>query len=163
MGQDQNNEQQQNNPQPQTPGAPPPADQSPPPGGQASGGQAPPPGGQQPVAGGMSIDTWNMLCHLIALSAIVTGWIGAIVGPLVIWLIKKDEMPSVDYHGKKALNFNISVAIYMVVASVLIVAIIGFLLVPAVFIFWLVFVIKASVDANNGKDVSYPLTIQFMK
>jgi uncharacterized Tic20 family protein len=49
---------------------------------------------------------WGMLCHLSALSAYVTGF-GGILGPLIVWLIKKDTMPFVDDQGKESLNFQI--------------------------------------------------------
>ena len=50
--------------------------------------------------------TWAMLCHLSAVAGFVIPF-GSILGPLVVWLIKKDEMPIVDLHGKKSLNFQI--------------------------------------------------------
>ena len=54
--------------------------------------------------------TWAMLCHLSALAGFIIPF-GSVLGPLIIWLIKKDEMPIVDVHGKKALNFQITMAI----------------------------------------------------
>ena len=95
-----------------------------------------------------------------------TGYIipfGNIIGPLIIWLIKKDQSAWVDQHGKEALNFQISVAIYAIVAGILTLVVIGILLLIAVGIFSLVMIIIASVKANNGEMYYYPLTIRFIK
>ena len=105
---------------------------------------------------------WAMLAHLSTFTFFLTG-IGAIVGPLVVWLIKKDESPFVDAHGKEALNFNISVAIYGIVAGLLVFIGIGLLLVPAVLIFWGVMAVIAAIRANAGEYYQYPLTIRFIK
>ncbi len=85
-----------------------------------------------------------MACHLSALSAFVTG-IGYIIGPLVVWLIKKDDYPLVDDQGKEAINFAISMTIYYAVAAVLVLAIVGAILLVALGIFHFIEVIIASV------------------
>jgi len=103
-----------------------------------------------------------MFCHLSALSGFVIPF-GAILGPLVLWLMKREEFPLVDVEGKKALNFQISVAIYMIVAVVLMFVLIGILLLPLVFLFWLIFTIIGAVKTNSGDDFQYPLTITFLK
>src|SRR5687768_9744196 len=71
---------------------------------------------------------WAMICHLAALSGFVIP-LGNVLGPLVVWLIKKDTMPLVDKHGKEALNFQITVTIAMVISIVLMFVLIGILLV----------------------------------
>lgn len=63
--------------------------------------------------------TWGMLCHLTALCCWVGVPFGNIVGPLIVWLIKKDETPLVDEQGKESLNFQISISIYAIVAAIL--------------------------------------------
>ena len=85
------------------------------------------------------------------------------IGPLVIWLIQKDKHPSIDAHGKEALNFQITVAICAAVAAVLVIVIIGFFLLAAVGVANLVFCIIAGVAANEGKPYRYPLTFRFIK
>jgi uncharacterized Tic20 family protein len=105
---------------------------------------------------------WGMLCHLGALAGYLIPF-GNIVGPLVVWLIKKEQMPFVDDQGKESLNFQISVTIYAIVSGILILALIGFLLLPAVLIFGLVMVIIAAVKANGGEAYRYPLCIRFLK
>ena len=61
--------------------------------------------------------TWGMLCHLLALTGLVIP-IGVIVGPLIMWLVKKDESEFVDYHGKESLNFQITMMIGVVIGFI---------------------------------------------
>ncbi len=107
--------------------------------------------------------TWGMLCHLSALAGFIGVPFGNIVGPLVVWMIKKDELPFVDDQGKEALNFQISLTIYALVSGILILLLIGIVLLPAVLIFGLVMVIVASLKANSGEAYRYPLSIRFIK
>lgn len=106
--------------------------------------------------------TWGMLCHLGALAGYVIPF-GNIVGPLIAWQIKKDTSEFVDYHGKEALNFQITVTIAMFVSILLILVIIGIFLLIAIPIIDLVLVIIAAVKASNGELYRYPLTIRFIK
>jgi uncharacterized Tic20 family protein len=106
---------------------------------------------------------FGMLCHLTALAGLLTGGIGAIIGPLVVWMIKKNEMPFVDDQGKEALNFNITVFIAAFVAFLLIAVAIGAILLPAVGIYWLIYTIIASMKANEGVYYRYPIAIRFIK
>lgn len=106
--------------------------------------------------------TWAMLCHLSALAGFIVPF-GSIIGPLIVWLIKKDEMPIVDVHGKKALNFQITMAIAYLVCFVLIFAVIGLILLPLVAIFGFVMVVLASIKANEGKEFNYPFSLNLIK
>lgn len=54
---------------------------------------------------------YAMLCHLVAFSGFIIPF-GSIIGPLVMWLIKKEESEFINYHGKESLNFQISIAIW---------------------------------------------------
>ena len=105
--------------------------------------------------------TWGMLCHLSALSAFVTG-IGAILGPLIVWLIKKDQSAFVDAQGKESVNFQLSCLLYFIISGLLVLVLIGIPLLIALSVFWLVEVIIASVAANNGTYHKYPLCIRFI-
>jgi uncharacterized protein len=107
---------------------------------------------------------WAMFCHLSALSGynILPG-IGFIVGPLVLWVIKKQDFPFVDEQGKEALNFQISMMIYMFASAILILVLIGFLLLIALGLFQLAMIIIAAIKANNGEHFNYPLSIRFIK
>ena len=106
---------------------------------------------------------WAMICHLSGLAGLVVPVIGCIVGPLIVWQIKKEEFPFVDEQGKEAVNFQISMLIYGIVAGLLCFVCVGFVLAPAVAIFDLVFLLIAAVKANNGEHYRYPLTIRFIK
>jgi len=111
--------------------------------------------------------TMGMLVHLLAL---LTSWIG----PLILWLIKKDESAFIDQHGRSALNFTITTTICMMVYAfgMLIgmltfvlafpAVLLGFLLILAHSICSLVFTILAAVAANRGEHYRYPLSIRFL-
>jgi len=112
---------------------------------------------------------WPMLAHLSALAGLIIPF-GNIIGPLVVWLVKKDEMPIVNQYGKESLNFQISVTLYLIglgiVATILSFIAIGFLLFPVLGLAYLadlILVIIASVQANKGIAYHYPLTISFIK
>jgi len=107
---------------------------------------------------------WGMFCHLSALSGynILPG-IGFVIGPLVLWVIKKQEFSFVDEQGKEALNFQISMMIYMFASAILILLLVGFLLLISLGIFQLVMIVIASIKANNGEHFKYPLSIRFIK
>lgn len=113
---------------------------------------------------------WGMLAHLTALSGILTGGIGCIVGPLLVWLLKRETSPFVDDQGKEALNFNIAFLIatvlLWVVGSILLIILVGFLFYLAAFvlgIYWLVVTIIATIKANDGIEYRYPLTFRIIK
>jgi hypothetical protein len=106
---------------------------------------------------------WAMICHLAALSGFLIPF-GNIVGPLIVWLIKRAEMPLVDRHGKEALNFQITVTIAIIICIPLMFILIGIPLVFAVGIGALVLTIMAAVKVSSGNfDYRYPLTIRLVK
>ena len=128
------------------------------------------------VEGGISAEErqWAMFAHLSALlGAMVTaGWAGSVgcfLGPLVIWMIKKDTMPFVDDQAKEALNFNITVAIVFFVLFLLTLFTlgIGILLTGPLFVIvgiaWLVLTVIAAIKANQGERYRYPLTLRLVK
>lgn len=105
----------------------------------------------------------GMLCHLLALSGFLIPGVGNIVGPLVIWLMKKEAMPFVDSQGKESLNFQITITIAAIIGFILCFVFIGFLLLPVIAIFALVCVILASIETSNGKPYRYPFCIRLIK
>ncbi|MFZ5651910.1 MAG: DUF4870 domain-containing protein [Bacillota bacterium] len=105
---------------------------------------------------------WAMFCHLGGFCGYIIPF-GNIIVPLVLWLVKKDEYPLVDFHGKEALNFNISMTIYAVISALLGIILIGFILLAVLFVLDIVFIIRATIEANNGEYYRYPLTIRFIK
>ena len=104
----------------------------------------------------------GLACHLLALAGLV-GPFGNILGPLIMWLVKKDQSSFVDDQGKEALNFNITISIAGFIAFLLMFVVIGGLLLPIIGIFWLVMTIIAAVKANGGERYRYPLTIRLIK
>ena len=132
----------------------------------ASAGQSA--GAEQPRAGretNRDACMWAMFCHLAGLGGFlpIAPVLGGIIAPLIIWQIKKDQFPFVDEQGKEAVNFQISILIYLLVAGLLCFACIGIAVLPAVYIFDVVFLLIAGVKANNGEHYRYPLTIRFIK
>jgi uncharacterized Tic20 family protein len=116
-----------------------------------------------------SDNLWPMLAHLSALAGLIIPF-GNVIGPLVVWLVKKDEMPIVNEYGKESLNFQISMTLYMVgagiIATILTFIAIGVLLFPLIGLVGLadlVLVIIAGVQANKGIAYHYPATIRFIK
>lgn len=133
----------------------------------------PPPPPPQDHASGIATEQrqWAMFAHLSAiLGAVLTsgigGW-GTFIGPLIIWLIKKDTMPFVDDQAKEALNFNITVAIIWVVLWMLLITIIGALIALPGFVVtgvaWLVCTIIAAVKSNDGVAYRYPFSWRLVK
>ena len=112
--------------------------------------------------------TWAMLGHLSAFTAFISG-IGCVLGPFIVWMIKRDTMPFAGEQAKEALNFNISVVIAMVALWVfsLITLGIGLLIaVPlcfALFVAWIVFTIIAAVKAQAGEHYRYPFALRLVK
>lgn len=138
--------------------------------GVGSGTGPPPPPPQQPPPpyrptqhpSGLSSETrnWAMAAHL---SAFLGAWVAlAFVGPLVVWAIKREDHPFVAEHAREALNFNLTLLIYLVVAGILAFVLIGIPLLVAIGITWLVLTIIAAVRAANGESYRYPLTIRFV-
>lgn len=106
--------------------------------------------------------TWGMVAHLAALAFFVMPF-GNILGPLVVWLAKRDHSAFVAQHAKEALNFNITVLIGALVCGVLLVLSIGILLGAVLFVFWLVMTIIAALKANEGLAYRYPFTVRLVK
>lgn len=105
---------------------------------------------------------WAMFCHLSALLGI---WIpfGTLIGPLVLWQLKRESDPFIDAQGKEALNFQITVAIASAVSLLLMVVVIGFFLFGLVAIGALVLTIIGGVKANEGQPYRYPFTWRLVK
>lgn len=86
----------------------------------------------------------------------------AFIGPLIIWLIKKNDSPFVDFHGRQYLNLLISSTIYLIISVILAFIVIGFLLSAAVGLWVFIFTIIAAVKSFNGEYYRIPLTIKFL-
>ncbi|MEC4983315.1 MAG: DUF4870 domain-containing protein [Oscillatoria sp. PMC 1068.18] len=140
--------------------------------------------------------TWAMFCHLASFLGLILSFIGLppfaftnIVGPLIVWFIKKDEDEFINAHGRESLNFQISMTIYGIALTVLFFVILlmlivvgaiandggtGALIFGFIGIAWLVIlgvivgllqlilVIFAAVKANKGEFYRYPFTIRLL-
>lgn len=106
--------------------------------------------------------TWGMFCHLSAFLGFIIPFFN-IVGPLIVWLIKKDEMDYVDHHGKEALNFQITIFLAFIACLVLSFIVIGVFLIPIVGIFSFVMTIIAGIKANGGEHYKYPICLRLIK
>ncbi len=131
---------------------------------------------------------WSMLVHLSALSSLVTSGFGGILGPLIVWLIFRGKSDMVNFHGKKALNFNISFFIYFIVLLIVMIpffvigtiadieqeivagfwetlALLGVSLFLMVIlgIVWIIWTIVAAVRASRGDPPGYILAIPFLR
>jgi hypothetical protein len=131
----------------------------------------PPPPSGQPSA---EEKQWALFAHLSALigGIVTSGWAGSIgcfIGPLVIWLVKKDSMPFVNDQAKEALNFNITVAIVFLALFLLSVVTLGVGLIVAIPLWiiigiaWLVLTIMAAIAANKGEAYRYPFALRLIK
>ncbi len=106
---------------------------------------------------------WATFCHVAALALFIVPPIGGIIGPLIIWLIKKDDYPLVNDQGKESLNFQITVLIAAIVCFILVFAIIGFVLLPLLALCDLILIIIAAMKANAGEAYRYPFAIRLIK
>ncbi len=113
-----------------------------------------------------SARTWAVLCHASALCGFFLPALGHILGPLLVWLLKRDDLPEIDQHGKESLNFQISLFIYAAAIIASCFLLIGLLLLPFLAILHLlnvVLVVVASIKASEGRVYRYPLTIRLIK
>lgn len=116
-----------------------------------------------PAAHLVTVRTWTALCHASALLGVFLHFPGHVLAPLIVWLLKRDESPEIDAHGKEALNFQISMLIYNAIAAVFCLVLIGFLILPVLWVLNAIFVIIAAIKASDGQLYRYPLTIRFLQ
>jgi uncharacterized Tic20 family protein len=109
-----------------------------------------------PKATNQDDKTLGMVAHILA---ILVGFIG----PLIIWLVKKDSSEFVKEHAMESLNFQLLLVIGYVVAGILICVGIGFILFPIIWVLSLVFEIQGIVAASRGDMYRYPLNYRLIK
>ena len=151
-----------------------------------------------------SARNWAMWCHissLVWLPSLLLGLIGIflpipllnIVGPLIVWLTKKEQHPFIDAHGKESLNFQISFTIYWVIAAIILIflaaitcgielsnssssssgqlltqiwvvlGVVGGVFALIVGILQLVLIVFAAIKAKKGEFYHYPFTLRFLR
>jgi len=110
-----------------------------------------------------------MACHLSALAGFILPF-GNVLGPLLVWQLKKNEIPEIDPHGKASLNFQLTVLIVTLIAGLIAFLLsfvcIGFLLIPVVILLPLagmILAIIAGIKANNGEPYDYPYMWELVK
>jgi uncharacterized Tic20 family protein len=120
----------------------------------------PPPSASAPTS---DIRTWCVLCHASALLGLFFHFLGHLLGPLIVWLVKRGDSQEIDAHGKESLNFQISMLIYDAIAAILCLVLIGIPILIGLWILNTVLVIIASIQASEGKFYRYPITIRLIK
>ena len=105
---------------------------------------------------------WAMFCHFAAFLGMIFPF-GNLLGPLIVWQLKKETSSFVDDQGKEALNFQITVALAMLVCFLLMFVFIGIILIWVVGIAALVLTIIAGIKANEGKAYRYPFCWRLVK
>jgi uncharacterized protein len=106
---------------------------------------------------------WAALAHIAALAGLIVPLVGAIAGPLVVWLIKKDNLPFVADQAREALNFQVTVCIAAAIAFLLIFVRVGVVLLFLLFVADLVLIWIATFKANEGIAYRYPLNLRLIK
>lgn len=154
---------QHQNPSPgqETPPPPPPGGGQPY-GGQPAGGQPypPPQGGYVQPMSPQDQRTWGMVAHLAPFAGSFVGL--PFLGSLVVYLIHKDRGDFVRRHSAESLNFQLTLLIGYVIAAILLIVLVGFILLPLLWIASVVLQIVAAVAAYNGQEYRYPMTIRFV-
>ncbi len=129
-----------------------------------------PPPAPQPEAG-PDVDSrekkarnWAVVAHLSALVGFVGVPFGHLFGPLVVWLLKRDDHPFVDDQGREALNFQISVLLYSLASGLMILCFcLGIPLLLLIQVFNFLSIVVAAVKAGEGKPFRYPLCLRFLR
>src|SRR5712671_4657465 len=109
-----------------------------------------------------TVRTWCIRAHATALVGFLVPVAGHIVGPLIVWLAKRQDSPEIDAHGKESMNFQISMLIWNVIAGILCLVLIGIPILILRHILNIIFVIVASIQASEGKLYRYPLAIRLI-
>jgi uncharacterized protein len=107
--------------------------------------------------------TWGMLAHLSALAGLVFPLLGIVLGPLAVYLGRRDDSTFVAQHAKEALNFNITVLIGAVGCMILMLVFVGFLFGTGLFVAWLVLTLIAAIRASEGQLYRYPVSLRLIK
>lgn len=103
----------------------------------------------------------GMLAHLMGFLGFVVPF-GSFVGPLALYLVKRDQSPFVADHARESLNFQITVFGAMVLCFPLCLILIGIPLVIALIVFEIVQVIKATIAASEGRSHDYPFCLRLV-
>jgi uncharacterized protein len=100
--------------------------------------------------------------RLLAAAIYVSSFFTTFIGPLIIWLLKKNESSFVDYHGREYFNFLISYAVYSIISLLLMLVLIGFVTIWIIGILTVVFTIVAAIKAYEGKEYRIPFVFRIL-
>lgn len=100
--------------------------------------------------------TFSLLIYILS-------FFTAIIGPLIIWLLKRNESEFIDYHGKEYFNLVISFFVYEIIAALSVIILIGAILVPLVSITFIVFIILGAVKSYQGEYYRFPFIFRIIK
>lgn len=104
---------------------------------------------------------WRMLCHLSALLGYIFPF-GHVLGPLVVWMLRRDQIPGVEKAGRESLNFQLTVTVMGLIGVMLSVVFVGLVLLFLLVVFHFCMTLYASVRTQKGKEFTYPLTIRII-
>ena len=105
--------------------------------------------------------TWGILAHAGGFAGLAVPF-GNVLAPLVVWLTKKDESRFVDENGKRALNFQLTWSVVLLVTALSVLVGVGVVLFPLAILAWLILTVLGTVKASEGEVYDYPLTIHFV-
>ncbi|MFI5401459.1 MAG: DUF4870 domain-containing protein [Planctomycetota bacterium] len=104
---------------------------------------------------------WGMLCHLSALAGLVT-FFGFLLGPLIVWLLKRNDFPFVESQGKESLNFQITMVFAFAFCIPLCFVAVGFVLLPVIGVVDIVLTVTAAIRASDGIAYRYPFALRLV-
>ncbi len=105
---------------------------------------------------------WAMICHLSALVGLLGNGIGFLIGPLVVWLVKREDAPLIEEQGKEAVNFQLTMFLALFISALLTFVLIG---IPLLITFALMMIINpiiAALKTGDGNRYRYPISIRFL-
>ncbi|HEU4617437.1 MAG TPA: DUF4870 domain-containing protein [Gammaproteobacteria bacterium] len=105
---------------------------------------------------------WAFLAHISAFAGFVIPF-GNLLGPLIVWQMKRYDMPFAAEQAKEALNFQITMSIALTISAVLMVVFVGFLLLPLLVLAGIVLTLIAALHANDGKPYRYPFNLRLVR
>ena len=111
---------------------------------------------------GVTANQWAMLLHFSQYAGFIVP-VGGFIVPILIWQLKKDDVPGLDQHSKNVTNWLISFVIYQAISGLLTFILIGFVGVIALFLMALIFPVIGGIKANAGETWKYPTAIGFLK
>lgn len=101
--------------------------------------------------------------RLFATGIYVISFFTVFIGPLIIWLLKRNDSAFIDYHGKEYFNFIISYAIYGIISAILMIVLIGVFLLWVVGVLTVVFTIVAAIKAYQGEEYRIPFIFRLIR